>query len=129
METKSLPPLLAEKIRNLAARTNLTEEQLLEDIVENGIYAVAQSLPKSENNSKFRLTFTVSCDLSYDLLWPDGDGPKNPTVHDVYSLIEADGGAQEIWDDWCIAAAGAEGLHIPHVRVTDVTNETKNRNR
>lgn len=76
METKSLPPLLAEKIRNLAARTNLTEEQLLEDIVENGIYAVAQSLPKSENNSKFRLTFTVSCHTIF--FGQTGTGQRTP---------------------------------------------------
>ncbi|RKZ99308.1 MAG: hypothetical protein DRQ42_08030 [Gammaproteobacteria bacterium] len=38
--------------------------------------------------------------LTADQIWPDGDGPDNPTAEDVLARIEADGGALTVLDGW-----------------------------
>lgn len=38
--------------------------------------------------------------LTEDEVWPDGDGPENPTAEDVLDLIDKLGGAEEVIWDW-----------------------------
>jgi len=49
---------------------------------------------------RFRLT--VECDVVINSrhLWPDGNGPADPTVDDVKKLIEDCGGAYSVVRDW-----------------------------
>jgi len=51
---------------------------------------------------KFSLEISLSVTLDASQLWPDGDGPDNPTEDDVMELIEKCGGAESIIDDWSL---------------------------
>jgi len=53
-----------------------------------------------ENKPKFLLSIEMNVELSVEELWPDGDGPENPTEEDVVDLINAEGGVPEILNDW-----------------------------
>jgi len=48
----------------------------------------------------FRLSYKLDVDLTEDDIWPDGDVPANPTVDDVYQVVEEAGGFVEIINDW-----------------------------
>jgi hypothetical protein len=49
---------------------------------------------------RFYLTIEVSVTLCKGELWPDGDGPEDPTEADVLALIKSEGGPIEILRDW-----------------------------
>lgn len=49
---------------------------------------------------KFLLSLEMNVDLSMEELWPDGDGPEDPTEEDVVNLIKSEGGILEILNDW-----------------------------
>lgn len=49
---------------------------------------------------KFRIIYELSSTLTEKQLWPDGDGPKNPTIEDVENLIEDSGGIIQVIDEW-----------------------------
>lgn len=49
------------------------------------------------------MRFTIAfrdVELDLDELWPDGDGPANPTTSDVAALIARCGGIAPVIDDW-----------------------------
>ena len=49
---------------------------------------------------KFRIVYESETLLSTDELWPDGNGPDDPTHEDVRKLILDEGGISKIMDDW-----------------------------
>lgn len=49
---------------------------------------------------KFTLSFNCVVTLDVDSIWPDGDASENPTVEDVYDVIDSCGGPAEIIRDW-----------------------------
>ena len=58
-------------------------------------------------SKKFLLQYTIDCTVSLDELWPENDGPENPTVEDVEDLINSCGGWERVILDWNLAE-GAE---------------------
>lgn len=52
------------------------------------------------NKARFHITIEVNVDLDYEELWPDGDGPLDPTEDDVRRLISKEGGPSRIIDEW-----------------------------
>lgn len=46
----------------------------------------------------FRIEINISEDLTVKELWPDNNGPENPTREDVLALIKQCGGLQIIHD-------------------------------
>lgn len=50
----------------------------------------------------FRITYEVDVELAAADIWPDGDGPENPTTDDVIALVKDTFGycACRIVDDW-----------------------------
>ena len=48
----------------------------------------------------FVVTLTYECTLGYWELWPDDDGPDNPTLSDVAELIREYGGPALAASDW-----------------------------
>lgn len=51
-------------------------------------------------SKKFRIVYQIDVTLSKKEIWPDKDGPKNPTAEDVTKVIEACGGFPKIIDTW-----------------------------
>lgn len=49
---------------------------------------------------KFKITYTVECELTAEDLWPDGDAPEQPATVHVRSLIRECGGIYRVLDDW-----------------------------
>lgn len=49
---------------------------------------------------KFRITYTIDVTLDENELWPDGDGPDNPTAEQVAALIRKEGGFPKVIDEW-----------------------------
>jgi hypothetical protein len=49
---------------------------------------------------KFRITYTIDVTLTEAEMWPDEDGPANPTAEDVARLIRKEGGFPHIIDEW-----------------------------
>jgi hypothetical protein len=47
-------------------------------------------------------SFNIEVDETFDIadLWPDGDGPENPTLDDVVKLIQTCGGPDQVASDW-----------------------------
>lgn len=48
----------------------------------------------------FYVTIDVTVTLKKSELWPDGDGPADPTEADVLALIKSEGGPVEILREW-----------------------------
>lgn len=48
----------------------------------------------------FYVTIDVAVTLKKSELWPDGDGPADPTEADVLALIKSEGGPVEILREW-----------------------------
>jgi hypothetical protein len=38
--------------------------------------------------------------LTIEELWPDGDAPEDPTERDVRALVDREGGARRVIEDW-----------------------------
>lgn len=57
----------------------------------------------------FRLSYTMTADLTVEQIWPDGDAPANPTAKDVERVIEKDGGWGRVIRDWDLDDAGGYG--------------------
>lgn len=55
-----------------------------------------------KNNKSFRIVFEVDEVLTIQDLWPDGDASENPTIADVYKLINKHGGL-DILKSWNLA--------------------------
>ena len=51
---------------------------------------------------KFTITFSGSVDLDVTCIWPDGDAPKNPTVHDVALVMENAGHKADVLASWML---------------------------
>jgi hypothetical protein len=51
---------------------------------------------------RFRLSYTMTADLTVEQLWPDGDAPAEPTARDVELLILKDGGWPRVLIDWSL---------------------------
>lgn len=49
---------------------------------------------------KFKITYTVECELTAEDLWPDGNAPEQPTTLHVRSLIRECGGIYRVLNDW-----------------------------
>jgi hypothetical protein len=49
-------------------------------------------------------TFTFQCTVTLDetQIWPDMDGPEDPTANDVLAVIDDCGGAREVLRDWSL---------------------------
>jgi len=63
---------------------------------------------------KFRLTYTMTTDLTEAQIWPDGDAPPNPTAADVEAVIEKDGGWPKVLGNWYLDDEDGEG-HVMEV--------------
>jgi hypothetical protein len=61
---------------------------------------------KVAGRKTFRLAYTMTCDLAVKELWPNGDGPENPSVEDVEELIEDCGGWRRVIGDWNLDESG-----------------------
>lgn len=48
---------------------------------------------------QFRITITFQDTFDVDALWPDGDGPDNPTVEDVREMLDTLGGGHWLSDE------------------------------
>ena len=48
----------------------------------------------------FRLSLRVDVCLTAQQLWPDGDGPEHPTIADVRTLLEEEGGCLNALRKW-----------------------------
>jgi hypothetical protein len=67
---------------------------------------------------KKTFTFEVSktFEMSPEEIWPDGDGPEDPTLEDVFKEIEKCGGAQSAIYDWYLTDEldlAVEGRTVP----------------
>ena len=51
---------------------------------------------------RFGINIELYEELNTKELWPDGDGPPDPTVLDVIALIGECGGSVGILRDWCL---------------------------
>ena len=51
---------------------------------------------------KFTFHYSGTVSLDVDSIWPDGDGPKNPTAEDVAKVVEECGGCATIIRDWSL---------------------------
>ena len=49
---------------------------------------------------KFRITYTIDVTLTEAEIWPDDDGPTNPTAEQVAALIRKEGGFPRIIESW-----------------------------
>ncbi len=63
----------------------------------------------------FRLSYTMTCDLTAAQIWPDGDGPKLPKPADVEAVIKRAGGWVAVLKDWDLNMHGGVG-HIAEVK-------------
>lgn len=64
---------------------------------------------------RFRIVYTLDVVLSESQIWPDGDGPENPTASAVEDLIESEGGIIKVIDEWSLDTASAY-----HYEVTEM---------
>lgn len=48
----------------------------------------------------FNITFGGSVRLSVDEIWPDGDGPEDPTPEDVVARMEEEINKHSLVDEW-----------------------------
>lgn len=51
-------------------------------------------------NKSFVFDMSNYFTLHVDEIWPDGDAPDNPTVADVWKVIEHCGGKRRVIDEW-----------------------------
>ena len=49
---------------------------------------------------KFQFTFTCDVTLDRTHLWPDEDGPEEPTLEDVVQLVRDHGDIRHVLGDW-----------------------------
>lgn len=49
---------------------------------------------------QFRFYIEKTILLNEDEIWPDGDGPENPTTEDVWEEVRKEGGTAKILDNW-----------------------------
>lgn len=56
----------------------------------------------------FRITYEVDVELTANEIWPDGDGPENPTSDDVIELVKRLYGyfPSRIVGDWALDDSG-----------------------
>lgn len=54
----------------------------------------------------FSINYTLDVILDTKELWPDSNGPANPTEEDVELLIQKSGGIEKILSDWNLAQDG-----------------------
>ena len=66
---------------------------------------------------KFSISYTIDVILDESQIWPDRDGPSNPTAEDVLQVIDQFGGIRRVIDDWDLDPGG-DG----HLDVYEVTN-------
>lgn len=52
------------------------------------------------SEKSFCLTLSGDSHILASELWPDGDGPENPTPEDVRKLINSSGGLGRVLSDW-----------------------------
>jgi hypothetical protein len=64
---------------------------------------------------KFKFEFHSDVVLTEKQIWPDGDGPKTPTVKDVMDLIEKWGGGIRVLYDWSLG--DDDDLKVMEVKV------------
>ena len=64
---------------------------------------------------RFRITIRDEYYLTESEVWPDGDGPLDPTAFDVAEQMGAGGSVRRVLDDW--------NMNEPSVRVDGVTVE------
>ena len=55
---------------------------------------------------RFEIKYEITVVLDVGELWPDGDGPQNPTSGDVIDLIHRNGGFSDIIKDWNLEQFG-----------------------
>lgn len=61
---------------------------------------------------KFSLSYTIDVMLNAEDLWPDGDGPADPTEADVLQLIAKCGGIRNVIEDWNLDPDGDGHLDV-----------------
>jgi len=66
------------------------------------------------SKSRFYIEITYEAEFPIDSLWPDKDGPENPTVEDVQRLIRGVG-IEEVAHDWFLR--GDARLHVQRLGV------------
>lgn len=49
---------------------------------------------------KFRITYELDVVLTQAEIWPDGDGPSEPTVENLVGKITRSGGFRKVFTDW-----------------------------
>lgn len=55
---------------------------------------------KIKSQKKFDIILYGDYTLTEDQIWPNGDGPENPTEQDVVDAINTDGGPDEVVTRW-----------------------------
>jgi len=48
----------------------------------------------------FRVTFSGTFSMTAEEIWPDGDGPENPTAYDVRNRMISQGGKGSLLSGW-----------------------------
>jgi hypothetical protein len=51
-------------------------------------------------SKKFKIRYTVECELTVEDLWPDCGGPDSPSSLHVRELVRECGGIYRVLDDW-----------------------------
>ena len=55
---------------------------------------------KTVSKEQFRITFSGTFSMTTEEIWPDGDGPENPTASDVKNRMINQGGKASLLSGW-----------------------------
>ena len=65
---------------------------------------------------KFSISYTIDVILDASEIWPDKDGPSDPTAADVLEVIEQCGGIRRVISDWDLDPNGDGHLDVYEVK-------------
>jgi len=71
--------------KNIDEKIKLTEEKL--NRLKEEKKKTIRKLKRGKKEKRFRLTYNLKVDLLESQIWPDKDGPLNPTKDDVLEAI------------------------------------------
>lgn len=59
-----------------------------------------RTTPPAKRSHTFLVTISDYIEMTVEDIWPDGDGPENPTDEDVATAMREYGSKQRVLRDW-----------------------------
>ena len=82
-----------------------------------------KELKRKKGLERFNFHISYSVELNEEEIYPDGDGPDNPTVQDVLQILRDYKNDAEIVEDWCLTPDESNNVVLVIAAIEKTGNE------